>query len=109
MASRQPYGPKGKMCRPFVVNDLDENGNVIRKPFIELRNMNHPGLKLKNEKIRKHNLTTTHNKISTRSFVPNTTLMKTEDEPARTLLVTGPNMGGKSTLLRQTCLAIILA
>jgi DNA mismatch repair ATPase MutS len=25
------------------------------------------------------------------------------------LLVTGPNMGGKSTLLRQTCLAIILA
>jgi DNA mismatch repair protein MSH6 len=27
----------------------------------------------------------------------------------RTLLLTGPNMGGKSTLLRQTCLVIILA
>ncbi|KAJ0540686.1 putative DNA mismatch repair protein MutS/MSH [Helianthus annuus] len=27
----------------------------------------------------------------------------------RTLLLTGPNMGGKSTLLRATCLAVILA
>eukprot|EP00958_Prasinococcus_capsulatus_P028491 scaffold6844_cov357-Prasinococcus_capsulatus_cf.AAC.3 len=28
---------------------------------------------------------------------------------ARTILLTGPNMGGKSTLLRSTCLAVILA
>ena len=27
----------------------------------------------------------------------------------RTLLLTGPNMGGKSTLLRATCLAAVLA
>ena len=27
----------------------------------------------------------------------------------RTLLLTGPNMGGKSTILRATCLAVILA
>ena len=31
-----------------------------------------------------------------------------EKEP-QIILVTGPNMGGKSTLLRQTCLAVILA
>ena len=28
---------------------------------------------------------------------------------ARTLLLTGPNMGGKSTLLRAACIAVILA
>jgi len=28
---------------------------------------------------------------------------------ARTLLLTGPNMGGKSTLLRAACLAVIMA
>jgi len=43
---------------------------------------------------------------NSRAFVPNDTLI----DPSQTLLlVTGPNMGGKSTLLRQTCVAVILA
>lgn len=33
----------------------------------------------------------------------------TDGNHPRTLLLTGPNMGGKSTLLRATCLAVILA
>jgi DNA mismatch repair protein MutS len=39
-------------------------------------------------------------------LVPNTISLKKDQ---RFLLLTGPNMGGKSTLLRQTCLLAILA
>ena len=39
-------------------------------------------------------------------FVANDTLFENN---VNLLLVTGPNMGGKSTLLRQNCIAIILA
>jgi DNA mismatch repair protein MSH6 len=42
------------------------------------------------------------------SFVPNDVkLGGTNHSPF--MLLTGPNMGGKSTLLRQVCLAVILA
>ena len=39
-------------------------------------------------------------------FTPNDLTL---DEPARMLVVTGPNMGGKSTLMRQTALIVLLA
>ena len=41
-------------------------------------------------------------------FVPNDLTLGGEDKE-RVLLLSGPNMGGKSTLLRQTCLISILA
>jgi DNA mismatch repair protein MSH6 len=45
---------------------------------------------------------------SGRSFVPNDTALGGEKD-APFLLLTGPNMGGKSTLLRQVCLAALMA
>lgn len=42
------------------------------------------------------------------SFVPNDINLGGEHHPPF-MLLTGPNMGGKSTLLRQVCLAVILA
>ena len=42
------------------------------------------------------------------SFVPNDTKLGGGDD-APFLLLTGPNMGGKSTLIRQVCLAAIMA
>ena len=46
------------------------------------------------------------------NFIPNDVKMggaDSEDMGAKMILLTGPNMGGKSTLLRQTCIGIILA
>jgi DNA mismatch repair ATPase MutS len=51
--------------------------------------MTHPGVKMKNMQSK-----------GKKRFVPNSTYLCTKFEPARSLLVTGPNMGGKSTLLR---------
>lgn len=42
------------------------------------------------------------------NFVPNDTELGT-DEHSEILILTGPNMGGKSTLMRQTALIIIMA
>merc|ERR1712232_130090 len=41
-------------------------------------------------------------------FVPNDTLLNACEVPG-VLVVTGPNMGGKSTVLRQTCIAVLMA
>lgn len=40
------------------------------------------------------------------AYIPNSVAL---GNPARLMLVSGPNMGGKSTLLRQTCLIAVLA
>jgi len=42
------------------------------------------------------------------SFVPNDSVMNASNVPG-VLVVTGPNMGGKSTVLRQTCIAAVMA
>jgi DNA mismatch repair protein MutS len=44
--------------------------------------------------------------VSRGSFVPNDTIL--DPEKSRVLLITGPNMGGKSTVMRQVALIVIL-
>jgi len=52
----------------------------------------------------------TENSVNISSqFIPNDTVLGCEENPANFVIVTGPNMGGKSTLLRQTCVCMILA
>ena len=69
-------------CRPEVLPIGDER-------IFELKDMVHPMAARTNF-----------------NFVPNSIIL---EEPMDTFLITGPNMGGKSTLLRQSCLAVIMA
>jgi len=78
---------QGPMTRPTI---LEQEA----KPYMELRQVRHPCVQ---EQFKKSQ--------AKRKFVPNDVVM---DEP-HILLITGPNMGGKSTLLRSTCLAAIMA
>jgi len=80
---------EGQSCRPEFVDPSESGG-----PFLELRGAIHPAL------------------ISTDAvdtFIPNDTVLGCEENTPKFVLVSGPNMGGKSTLLRQTCAAVIMA
>ena len=73
---------KNNYCMP----ELDMSG------IIDIRDGRHPVV----EKMQTETL-----------FVPNDTYMDTE--AARTLIITGPNMAGKSTYMRQTALIVLMA
>lgn len=88
----------GVMTRPEFINNEENKFHS----YLELRKMRHPAV------------------VSTGvNFIPNDTVIgrrfdETEEQKETKtdpyiLLITGPNMGGKSTLLRQTSIAVILA
>eukprot|EP00917_Polyrhabdina_sp_WS-2016_P000712 GHVP01001542.1.p1 GENE.GHVP01001542.1~~GHVP01001542.1.p1 ORF type:complete len:1183 (+),score=247.84 GHVP01001542.1:1162-4710(+) len=81
--------PVGKMCKPIL-----SKRTGVERPRICLRNCKHPMLA---EKLGD-------------SFIANDIKINTSEKPTEnSLLVTGPNMGGKSTLLRQVAIAVIMA
>ncbi|MBX6422256.1 DNA mismatch repair protein MutS [Thermosulfurimonas sp. F29] len=65
---------------------------VVPEPGIEIVEGRHPVL----ERV-----------LPAGSFVPNT--VRLDPEEARLVLITGPNMAGKSTVLRQTALIVLMA
>lgn len=72
------------MCRPVVVK-------ASPSPLLEVVDGQHPCI------VHTHSGT---------EFIPNDVLIEGQSS---CLLVTGPNMGGKSTLMRQTGLLVVLA
>ena len=76
------------MCRPEIVPPLHGN-----EPFLEIIAGHHPCI------VRTY---------QGDEFIPNDMCVSSE-EGRLCVVVTGPNMGGKSTLMRQTGLIVILA
>ena len=74
------------MCRPEFLRD--SNGS-----YFDIKDIRHPMLCVNNH----------------HQFISNSISMGTENHPSRIMLLTGPNMGGKSTLLRQLCLLVVMA
>ncbi len=70
----------------YVKPTIDDSG------IIEIKDGRHPVL----ERV-----------ASIEKFIPNSTLMDTEDN--RLLIITGPNMAGKSTYMRQVALIVLMA
>ncbi|XP_018580482.2 DNA mismatch repair protein Msh6 [Scleropages formosus] len=97
--SRYSQGGDGPMSRPEVLLPSDTPGST---PFLDLRGSCHPCVS---------------KTFFGDDFIPNDiaigcTGTQDEDEErgeASCVLVTGPNMGGKSTLMRQCGLVVILA
>ncbi|XP_072293048.1 DNA mismatch repair protein Msh6 [Eucyclogobius newberryi] len=98
--SRYSQGGDGPMARPELM--LPEHDEKSAAPFIDLLGSRHPCV------------TKT---FFGDDFIPNdihvgcpgSSEADEEKSPASCVLVTGPNMGGKSTLMRQCGLVIILA
>ncbi|GFR92090.1 DNA mismatch repair protein Msh6 [Elysia marginata] len=92
-------GGEGDLCRPEFV--MPEEG---AQPFLEIREGRHPCVS---------------RTFEGGDFIPNDTIIGTKDDQdedgdssyseGQVVLVTGPNMGGKSTLMRQVGLITIMA
>uniref|UniRef100_A0A7N0UGB3 DNA mismatch repair protein n=1 Tax=Kalanchoe fedtschenkoi TaxID=63787 RepID=A0A7N0UGB3_KALFE len=81
---------EGPTCRPTIM-EVSASNEV---PRLKAKSLGHPMLK--------------SDSVSSRTFVPNDVTVGGPGN-ASFILLTGPNMGGKSTLLRQICLSVILA
>lgn len=82
----------GPSCRP-VVMDIS-NSSDKKVPFISGKRLGHPLLHTRH--------------LKKGSFVSNDVHIGGAEHP-KFIILTSPNMGGKSTLLRQVLLAVILA
>lgn len=83
----------GPTCRPSIKDTTKLLNDEAHSPYLHAKELGHPVLS---------------SQSGSGCFVPNDVNIGGHRN-ACFMLLTGPNMGGKSTLLRQVCLAVILA
>lgn len=97
--------------RPVMSNDL-QDGNLLKdgsQTSIDIKQGRHVVVEaalhpiLTSNNI--HQSSTKHSSL----FVANDCALGSDADPERLLMITGPNMGGKSTYMRQTALIVLLA
>ncbi len=103
-------------CRPvFLENDnLEDNrleNSQVKNPTkgnsasLNIEGGRHIVVEMGQKRQQTNNATT----IPREPFVANNCQIGTTAQPERLMLITGPNMGGKSTYMRQTALIVLLA
>ncbi len=113
LATVSRYAAGGVGCRPeFVPHKIIDNGSdgksnshsnsiPTHNGMLELRDSIHPSMTA--------NQVTAAYDGAPIQFIPNDIVLGAAENPSQFVLVSGPNMGGKSTLLRQVCCAVIMA
>lgn len=81
---------EGPTCRP-IISELSSTNDAA---CLRAKSLGHPVLR--------------NDSLGRSTFVPNDVSIGGSDHGSF-ILLTGPNMGGKSTLIRQVCLAVVLA
>ena len=99
LAHTSKYCITSSMTRPQFIKQKNPKTD---KSFLEIRECRHPC-------IDDQQLNAVGQQGAASQFIPNDTILGCKENKANFVIVTGPNMGGKSTLLRQTCIAVILA
>ncbi|GAF57662.1 DNA mismatch repair protein MutS [Psychrobacter sp. JCM 18902] len=94
--------------RPVMNNNSEntDSSNTGSQTSIDIKAGRHVVVEAALNPVRNHNNTPAKHSSH---FVANDCALGSDENPERLLMITGPNMGGKSTYMRQTALIVLLA